>query len=87
MSEEEEWPSLGLVTDENEESEKSAEGSVVGKEEELVSEEEEWPKANVILGLNTPVRKSSLHEDRPRSQPMSEVNDSSSLGELRFKDE
>ena len=84
---EEEWPSLGLVLEEKEEVVESA-GEEVDEEEKMsVEVEEECPKINMIPGLNSTLSESSHQKSRPRSQSVPEVNDSSSLGELRFKDE
>ena len=85
---EEEWPSLGLVMEEKEEVVKAEEGNIVIEEEEMVSEvEEELPKINAIPGMDTCSSKSPSKRDRLKSQSMPSANDSSSLGELRFKDE
>ena len=86
---EEEWPSLGLDLGVKEEVVKAEEGTVV--EDEVVSEgEEEWPSINVIPDLEKSETKPRSDNDQPPSQSFPVVDDSSvssSLGELRFKDD
>ena len=81
--EEEEWPSLSLDEKEKEELAKNEEVSVI--EDEAYSEEE-LPSTKSIPHLNISASKATTRISQSISKSIPAVDDSSSLGELRFKD-
>ena len=86
---EEEWPSLGLDVLEKEGLE-DADKEVVAEEPEVNEGKEEWPSINAIPLLDASEPESMPQESESTSQTTSAVDDSSdssSLGELRFKEE
>ena len=86
---EEEWPSLGLELLEKEESVKDGEDGEV--EESVVGEvEEERPSMKSIPGMKSAKPEMRTEKAQSKSESISKADESSassSLGELRFKDE
>ena len=86
---EEEWPSLGLDVLAKEGLGKSEE-EVVAEEPEVNEGEEEWPSINAIPESDSSDLESMSQKSESKSRSTSAVDDfsdSSSLGELRFKDD
>ena len=85
---EEEWPSLGFDVLEKEGLE-DADKEVVAEEPDVNEGEEEWPSINAIpeLDASEPESISRKPESTPQSKSaVNDSSDSSSLGELRFKE-
>ena len=83
---EEEWPSLRLESEGQSEEVRAEEVRVVEEDQTKVVEEKSQ-NLNEIPGLETTELKSDLKKFQRKSKLIPNVDDSSSLGELRFKEE